>query len=51
MGGDDELAVLLREIVDSDKEGEKSRGGEGCFGFVENVESIGAEAVHDEREK
>ena len=51
MGGDDELAVLLREIVDSDEKGEKPGGGEGGFWFVENVESIRAEAVHDEREK
>ena len=45
VGGDDELGALLGEFVYAGEEGELALGGEGGFGFVENVEAVGSEAV------
>jgi len=51
MRRDDELRSLAHEIVDADERGHLTRGREGGFGFVEEVEAVAREAVFQERDE
>jgi hypothetical protein len=51
VGGDDELAVLQHEVMDSYEGGHLPLGREGGLGLIEKIESIPAHAAGEEREK
>lgn len=52
VSGDDELGVFgFDEITDDEMEGELATGGQGGFGFVDEIEAVIAEPVLEKSEE